>query len=398
MTSEYRIAGGAVKSEDSHFPELLASAYAVKERPLCLCREPGIEMYLSKVAGKIVIKRMPNTGGDHAAACESYEPPPELSGLGQVMGSAILEDPDNGQTALKLDFSLTKSPNRAAPIPSGAEADVVKTDGNKLSLRGMLHYLWEEAGFNKWSPSMQGKRSWYVIRKFLMLAAEDKIAKGASLGDILYIPESFNLDKQDEIAQRRIAQMSKVATPQNGTRRLMLLIGEVKEIGQSRYGYKIVLKHLPDCPFMLNEDLHKRIKKRFEVELGLWDALEDTRLIIIGTFGVGSTGIPTLEEVALMSVTDAWLPIDHTFDKSLVDAMVKDKRRFIKGLRYNLPTARPLACMVASDTQPNPTALYVIPPSASDDYVNAVAELIANSKMASWEWRAGAVTMPALPK
>lgn len=398
MTEEYRIGGQAVTASDPQFAELLAGAYASKQRPLCLCREPGIEMYLAKAAGKIIIKRMPNTGGDHTAACESYEPPPELSGLGQVMGSAILEDPDNGQTALKLDFSLTKSPNRAAPIPSGVEVDSVKTDGSKLSLRGTLHYLWEEAGFNKWSPSMQGKRSWYVIRKYLMLAAEDKIAKGASLGGILYIPESFNLDKHEEITQRRIAQMAKIATPQNGTRRLMLLIGEVKEIGQSRYGYKIVLKHLPDCPFMLNEDLHKRLKKRFEVELGLWDALEETRLIIIGTFGVGTTGIPSLEEVALMSVTDSWLPIDHTFDKSLIDAMVKDKRRLIKGLRYNLPSTRPLACIVASDTQPNPTAMYVIPPGASDEYVNAVGELIANSKMASWEWHAGAVTMPALPK
>ena len=123
---------------------------------------------------------------------------------------------------------------------------------------------------------MAGKRSWYVIRKYLMQAAEDKMAKGASLADILYIPESFNAEKKNEITQRRIAHMGKAAATVKGSRRLMIVIGVVKEVAQSRYGHKIVFKHLPDCHFMMNDDLHKRLLKRFEVELGLWDALEDT--------------------------------------------------------------------------------------------------------------------------
>jgi hypothetical protein len=226
--STYRIGEQRIKSDDPGMNDALAHAYTAKTRPVCVCRDPGIEMYIAKVAGKFVIKRMPNSGGDHAPACDSYEPPPELSGLGQVMGTAIQEDPEEGLTALKLDFSLTKVAGRSAPIASGAETDSVKTDGNKLTLRGTLHYLWEEAGFNRWAPNMAGKRSWYVIRKYLMQAAEDKMAKGASLADILYIPESFNAEKKNEITQRRIAHMGKAAATVKGSRRLMIVIGEVK--------------------------------------------------------------------------------------------------------------------------------------------------------------------------
>jgi hypothetical protein len=354
-------------------------------------------MYIAKVAGKFVMKRMPNSGGDHSPACDSYEPPPELSGLGQVMGSAIQEDPDEGLIALRFDFSLSKVAGRAAPTPSGGESDSVKTDGNKLTLRGTLHYLWEEAGFNRWAPSMSGKRSWYVIRKYLLLSAEDKMAKGSSLTDQLYVPESFNAEKKDEITQRRMALMSRVAAPVKGARRLMLVIGEVKEIAQSRYGHKIVFKHLPDCHFMINEDLHKRLLKRFDIELGLWDALEDSHLMAIGTFGVSAQGITSLEEVALMAVTENWIPFESTFDKMVIDAMTRASRRFMKSMRYNLPSSKPLACIVASDTFPEPTAMYVLTPGTSEEYEDALTDLVQESKLSSWIWRAGESEMPLLP-
>jgi hypothetical protein len=57
---------------------------------------------------------MPNTGYLHAPSCDSYEPPPELSGLGDVLGSAIKENTDDGLTVLKFDFSMSRSPGRAA--------------------------------------------------------------------------------------------------------------------------------------------------------------------------------------------------------------------------------------------------------------------------------------------
>lgn len=394
----YLIGSKKMQGDDPSISNHLANIHGTKTRPLCLCRHPGIDMYVAKIQGKFIIKRMPNSGGDHAPACDSYEPPQELSGLGQVMGAAIQENMDEGITSIKLDFSLSKGRSRAAPTQSGeGETDSVKTDGSKLSLRGTLHYLWEEAGFNRWAPSMAGKRNWFVIRKYLQQAAENKTTKGTQFGEILYIPETFNPEKKNELTQRRMAKMMKISAQQNGTRHLMLVIGEVKEVTQSRYGHKIVLKHLPDFHFMLNEDIHKRFCKRFEMELGLWNAIEGTHLMLIGTFGIGSTGVASLEEAAVMIVTENWLPFENTFEKILLDTLTQENRKFVKGMRYNLPSSKPLACTVLSDTDPEATAMYILPPGANEAFTTAMAELRVESKLPSWLWEVGESEMPQLP-
>jgi hypothetical protein len=399
VIATYRIGDEIVDRTDSGFSERLGSVHKNKDRPLCLCRPAGIAMYVVRIEGRFYIKRMPNTGGEHAPDCGSYEPPAELSGLGQVLGSAIVENPDLGTTALKLDFSLTKSPGRSAPVPGACEAGSVRTDGNKLTLRALLHYLWEEAGFQKWSPSMNGKRNWSVIRKYLLLAAEHKIAKGGDLSAILYVPEPFVVERKEAIAQRRMAQLSRVAEAhgQPGPRRLMLLVGEVKEIGASRYGHKLVVKHSPDFHFMMNDDVHKRLNKRFDVELSLWDAMEGAHLLAAATFGVNAAGVAGVEEIALMVVNENWIPFESRADKSLLDKLTREGRRFVKGMRYNLPAARPLAAAVLTDT-PAPTAMYIHPPGGADDYARTLEELIGDSKLASWVWRQDDGAMPALPQ
>jgi hypothetical protein len=384
-----------VSSSDAKFQDFLAAAHG-KDRPLCLCVVPGIEMYIAKVGGKFYIKRMPNTGTRHAAACESYEPPAELSGLGQVMGSAIQEDVEEGVTTLKFDFSLSKGGSRSAPIASDAEADSVKSDGTKLTLRALLHFLWEEAGFHKWSPAMDGKRNWGVIRRYLLQAAENKTAKGGGLSDLLYIPEPFNLDRKEEIAGRRLQLLSKVATPQKGQRKLLMLVGEVKEFGPSRYGHKMVIKQVPDCHFMLNEDIYKRLHKRFGTEMGLWNSLEDSHMMVIGTFSVSDAGVPSIEEAALMVTTENWIPVENAADKTFIDLVTKAKRRFTKGLRYNLPSTRPLASAVLQDAADGATACYVIPMSATDEYLAALEELRGESELNDWTW-AVSEPMPNLP-
>ena len=394
--SAYRIGNETVAAIDPRLPRLLAGIHGQKARPVCLCRTPGVDMYVAKINGSYIIKRMPNTGKLHAATCDSYEPPPELSGLGEV-AAAIQENPEEGLTTLKLDFSLSKIPGRKAPSPSTKDSASAKTDGTKLTLRGVLHYLWDQAGFSRWTPAMAGKRSWYVLHKYLVQAAAGKETKGNPLADLLYIPESFSLENKEQIAQRRRSQMLKISAPEKGARRLMMLIAEVKEIAASRYGHKIIVKHLPDFHFMMNDDLHARLTKIFEAELALWSVEETSHLIVAATFGVGETGFATLEEVALMIVSENWIPFEHSYDKQLIDALTANHRPFIKGLRYNLARTRPLACAVLSDTLPHGTALYIVPPGADDNYQEACDELITESDLNSWVWRAGDETMPPLP-
>jgi hypothetical protein len=398
--STYLFGGRQIGSKDPGFQAELAKAHAEKVRPLCICMKPGVPMYVARFGDHHVIKRMPSSGATHHPDCESFEPPAELSGLGEVAGSAIQEDVESGTTTLKLDFSLSKLGGRPAPVSKGGEADSVRTDGARLTLRGLLHYLWEQAGLNKWTPAMDGKRSWFVVRKYLLEAAAHKDAKNTPLDAMLFVPESFSVEKKDEIERRRLAKLSRVSAPvkSGAARNLMLLVGEVKEFAPARYGQKLVVKHLPAMHFLMDDELHQRMTKRFGDELAVWQADESTHLLVVGTFGIGSSGFAALEEVSLMVTTPHWIPVDHASEGLLVDQLVRAGRRFTKGLRYNLARTKPLASAVLTDTTPKPVALYVMPPGASDEYRDATGDLIDESDLAPWLWKPDSEPMPSLPE
>ena len=395
----YLIQGRRWNPEDAGFADAVSAAHATHQRPLCLCLVIGIEMYVARLGDAYLIKRMPYTGSHHAPDCPSYEPPAELSGLGQVLGSAIIENPVNGVTALKLGFSLSKAGAQSIDPGSGEGGDSVATDGTKLSLRGLLHYLWDQAELTHWHPGFAGKRSWATVRKHLLIAAANKIARGIALQSRLYIPEIFTVEHRDEINARRVSHLMHAAGKPKGPRPLMLLIGEVKEIVPARYGFKAVIKHVPDQPFSLDEQLYRRMGRRFERELSLWGACNAIHMMLIATFGLNEAGVPTIEELSLMPVTGQWIPIEDAFEQQLVERLVKDGRTFVKGLRYNLPVAQLLASVILTDAGESPVALCIAPRGADDEQVAAALKDFAPvSGSPAWVWRIDQGAMPPPPR
>ncbi|OXJ06724.1 DUF1173 domain-containing protein [Burkholderia sp. HI2500] len=380
----YRFGTALISADADDLQRHLAAAYKGKQRPLCACLPDGVPMYIAKLDAHYVIKRMPDSGAKHAPECPSYEPPAELSGRAAVLGQAVQDDGE--ATNLRLDFSLTKSSGKSAPESSGRESDSVRTDGAKLTLRGLLHYLWDEAGLNRWSPAMENKRSWALVRRELLSAVLGKTAKKAPLGEQLFIPETWSLDRDAELTARRITAMAPLAKV-GKTRPMMIAIGEVKEILPTRSGAKLVAKHLANFPFMLDEDLHRRFMKRFANAIALWDGVEGAHLIFIATFGLESTGLATVSTLSAMVVTDRWIPFEDMYDKVLIDAMTSDRRRFVKGLRYNLAENQTLACAVLTDTDV-PTALYVLTPGSPPEAGEALEAVIAESAVPAWVWDA----------
>ncbi|QCP55132.1 DUF1173 domain-containing protein [Trinickia violacea] len=394
--SEFRFDDVIVAHDAGDLQDYLRGAHHGPNRPLCLCVPQGVPMYVARLADRYLIKRMPDTGHQHSPDCASYEPPAELSGLGEVKGEAIRENVEDGTTTLRLDFSLSKTGGKAPPETQQSKSpDTVRSDGAKLTLRGTLHYLWEEAGLNRWVPAMAGKRSWAVVRRALTNAAHGKVTKNTSLADLLYVPEPFTLDEASALTQRRIARLGHL-TVQSRVRKLMMVVAEAKEITTSRYGFKLVAKHLSDFPFMLNEELHTKLQKAFVRELALWDSIEDSHLVFLATFGLSAAGVANIEAMTVMVTTRNWIPFEHTLDKALIDDLTNGDRRFVKGLRYNLSSKKPLACAVLSDVRPQPVALYVLPPDTEPEYDAALQQLVNESAMTSWVWRT-TDTMPALP-
>ena len=392
----YEVGGQRLEVASRGFADAIAAAHAAHQRPRCMCLASGVEMYVARLAGlndSFIVKRMPETGNRHAPDCPSYEPPPEVSGLGQVLGSAITEDPATGETTLKLDFALSKAAGRSTMPAPGGDGDSVASTGTKLSLRGLMHYLWDQAELTRWQPGFTGKRTWGTVRRHLLQAVENKITRGDSLRSRLYVPEPFSVDQRDAIKARRAAQWSQTIAAPGKPQHLMLLLGEVKEIVRARYGFKGVIKHVPDQAFALDEQLYRRLGRRFESELALWGAADDIHMVMIATFSVSAAGLPMIAELSLMPVTRQWLPIEDGFEKELVDRLVAEGRSFVKGLRYNLGKKSTLASVTLIDCQGAAHLLFVVPTGIED--VERFRQCDPSTSV--WMWHPASEAMPPLP-
>ena len=404
-TAHYVIDGVRYAGRADALQDALARAHRARApaaRPRCLCMPGGVEMYVACVGGAFLLKRMPGSGPRHDCACPSFEPPAGVSGLGQVLGSAISEDPADGRTFLKLGFPLSKDGRRAGVPGEATAAPAAATSGAKLSLRGLLHFLWEEAGFSRWSPAMTNKRTWPVLRRHLLQACAGKQSRGQGLAESLFLPEAWLEALKDEQAARRRAQLLRIASPPRGPRRLLLLLGEVRRLEAGRHGHRLVVKHAPEIEFELNADIHQALCRRFETELAFWRAGEarasqDGHLVVLGTFSVGLSGRPNMEELVLMYVGRSWLPVEDAFELELIDALTTTGRRFSKSLRYNMAASEPLPCAILTDAGEPAWALFIARPGADPAYAPRASEIAETAGLRLWLWTPGEADMPPLP-
>lgn len=392
--ANYRIRQSELSSDSDDFQQYLEDAHSEKVRPLCLCQGEPVEMYLARFDGRFLIKRMPGTGSKHDSACEHFEPPAGLSGLGDVLGRAIQPQTD-GTTALRFDFSLSKAAGRTPPKPSDNPSPTIKVDNSKLSLLGLLHFLWHEADIHRWIPAFSGKRSWRTVRNRLIEAATQKTSRKMPLMDRLLVPEAFSADHADEIDKRRNGFLSRFRTGDPRKRELILIVGEVKEIGASRYGSRITVKHAPKFSVFLDDKTHERLRKRFATEFALSEAYEHSHLMMIATASVNEANSAIVEEIGLMLVNENWIPCETLEEYSLIDDLTTQRRSFLKGLRFEVRD-KPLASALLTDLKP-PVGLYLLYPDSDIIHSDIIEELSAETKIPAWKWVIEDGPWPELP-
>jgi hypothetical protein len=299
---------------------------------------------------------------------------------------------------LRLDFPLTRRVGRSVAIADREPPVEVTVARRQLSLRGLLHYLWDRAGFNRWRPRMQGKRSYWVLRKFLLQACEEVESKGLRLAERVFIPESFSKDRVAEIAQRHKEALAILLSPEADLQfKMMIAIGELKELRATALGYELLLKHLPDCALFLDQKAGERTKRAFEAELLAWSAGQ-AKLIAACLVYARCEHIYQIESLTLMMTSAHWIPFDHAYEKDVVDKLVAEQRVFLKPLRYETKHAGKFPNFLLLDVGARPVALDILsaflPAQERAAKMRAIAARKANGFV--WDTAQGAV-IPQLP-
>jgi hypothetical protein len=261
--TRYFIKGRTYPAADPGLQDALAQVYGSPERPRCLCVSGGIEMYIARHA-EYIVKRMPDTGHLHHPTCPSFEPEPGMSGLGELAGVAIIEHaPD--QVEVRTDFAMSRLPGKAVPRGEAViDPAEVHAPRKRMSLRALLHFLYERAGFNRWYPAMEGRRNQGVLHKYLSEAARGVTVKGASLDERLYVPEPFRVELKDEIGERRRKKLALLLSPEDAVQyKMAIIVGEYNGSEPTAFGRRIVVKHMPDVPLYIETKAWERVERSY---------------------------------------------------------------------------------------------------------------------------------------
>ena len=394
----FLINGRMYASRDATLQEALARIYDTPERPRCMCADGGIDMYVAKHR-LYVVKRMPGTGGQHHATCPSYEPEYGQSGLGQLMGQSIIErSPDCVE--LHVDFPLARAPGRAIASSASQGLAEISATRHRMSLRAVMHFLFERAGFNRWTPAMQGKRTQAVLHRYLLEAAEGVETKGVRLFERLYVPEQFREERKTEIAERRRGKLAILQAPEDDVHfKMALVIGEYKGEESSPFSRKIWLRHMPDAPLFIDASAWERLRRAFGALFEALDADTKTkqRVVICALIYAKREHTYQIDTASLMLTTENWIPIEGVHEVDLVQALTEQRRRFIKPLRYDARSAATFPNVLLLDTGAYATPLHVLSALMDRNDRTAKEKVLKAQSGTAWVWHTDE-PMPQLPE
>lgn len=244
---------------------------------------------------------------------------------------------------------------------------------------------------------MEGKRNQGVIHKYLHEAAADVMIKGVALGERLYVPEPFHEATRLDAAERRREKLA-VLRPHDGQNPLALVIGEFKASDPTALGRRVWIKHMPDVPLLVAGKTWDRIERVFAslFEAGDADTGHRVRLIVTALIRARREYTYEVDGASLMLTTEQWIPVDGVHELALVHALISQRRRFIKPLRYDARDAAIFPNAILLDAGAVPMPLHVVSAFTAPKERAAKDIVAAGTGSEIWVWTTDR-NMPSLP-
>lgn len=339
--SYVRLVTGAVpvellRSDGHHYNDSLLKTKRELGHAWCECVVPARKLVIRTISGICHLAVWPEDGLNHAENCPFYRAEGSMAGASNYRDGALKEFED-GLFSIRPDLVLSraKGPRSGAAV---GEVDRAKSPGitrQRMSLLAVMHYLWSAADQNRWH------RGWSRDYRRLHWELSQVIGNGKmgrhALEDLLYFPPPWTQRDADQIKDRWQAWIERFQPRRNSdTIRTGLVLGEVKEVGPSTYGWALKLKNHRDV-FYMSDDMHARFAKRFARVLGAVGRSTDCSLGF-GLFAIEITerGYLHIVDGAMMLTTREYVPVDSMLEAKLATALVAANRSFLKPLNHDV--------------------------------------------------------------
>lgn len=245
---------------------------------------------------------------------------------------------------------------------------------------------------------MEGRRNQGVLHKYLLEAAQEVSVKGLPLIERLFVPEPFNEAARAEAAHRRGEKLA-VLNPQAGNHPLAVLMGEFKSSEPcSAAGLRIWIKHLPDTPLLVQPKTWERLQRRHAAILEARDSDQGStaRIVMAALIRARRELTYEIDVASMMLTSEHWIPVEGVHELPLLRALVAQRRRFIKPLRYDAKSVAAFPNVFLLDAGATPIALHVLSAFMDPAELREKERIVATAGAGAWSWNTAA-PIPALP-
>ena len=380
--------------ENVHAQRLLESNLH-KATIYCHCSGRAQPLYVSHKGFRYYyLAKQGNTGALHHRSCDFWEPDTDdTQGRGGTTKPARVMR-DDGMIDIKLDCPLARlqTTKQASPAraPSGGTRN--RSSRSSWTLLGLLQDLWSEAQLNAWFPRRRSPPSMAEVRRKILDEMTTRIVAGRKLEDIAFFPEySDNFTVSEQANSKRLMNLTEHQD------RAALVIGVLAKVVSSKFddgGKGLMLRLMKERLWMTPEQT-KSVEKSFARQLAGVDS--GTRKIIVICTVFRSNSTLKVGNIAMMTVSPAFIPADSDYELQVIDKLISEGRRFDKPIRLEhdfVPDFK------LRDTYPN-TVMEVFGMMNDPEYARHAVEKLrsyAQSGIPTWQWNTSSSQMiPEFP-
>jgi hypothetical protein len=295
--------------------------------PQCSCLNKPLPLVIAERDDQLVLRRYPLTGRDHRAECRYHGGiSPEQT---RLYASTALASHDD-----VVRIHLGHSTQR--------EGDAgLRT---RMSLAGLLHLLWENAGLNRWYPRMEHARRATSVQRALCEAAGELVVDDSPLRSWLYLVEPLTT-RPEATGGGRLAELL-LHRPKALEDRLLVL-GWLRHVRENHIAVS------GQFPLLLDRGLRVTLSSPTAATAGRsllhhlarGAALENDclRVVVLADvrlqIGRKDGDCAVLRDLAMMPVTSRWIPVADEAEAAMADHLAVQSRAFTKPLWYDGPRA-----------------------------------------------------------
>ncbi|MDO8311605.1 MAG: DUF1173 family protein, partial [Sideroxyarcus sp.] len=159
------------------------------------------------------------------------------------------------------------------------------------------------------------------------------------------------------------------------------------------------IKHMPDAPLLIAAKAWERMERVYAPLLEARDA--DTghkpRLMMTALIRARREQTYEIDAASLMLTSEHWIPVEGVHELPLVHALVDQRRRFLKPLRYDARTAAAFPNALLLDAGAEPVSLHVVSAFMNPKEQAAKALALKTGDASMWVWQTNEPMPPFAP-